>query len=120
MASVNPSFDPAMNAGSSMAVNWSITTAGDTGVRSPVEFANYPDKTVHVTGTFGSVTLRGSNLANPSDATAGDWFTLSDPQGSPLTFTAADGAVIAENPRWISPITTGGSAYTINIVGVKS
>lgn len=120
MASVNPSFEPSMNVGSSMVVNWSIATGGDTGVRSPVEFANYPDKTVHVTGTFGSVTLRGSNLANPSDATSSDWFDLTDPQGNVLTFTAADGAVISENPRWISPITTGGSAYQINIVGVKS
>jgi len=120
MASVNPSFDPALNSTGTMVVSWSIATAGDTGVRTPAEFSSYPDKTVHVTGTFGSVTLRGSNLANPSDATAGDWFNLTDPQGNALTFTAAGGKLIAENPRWISPITTGGSAYTISIVGSES
>ena len=120
MASVALSLEPAMNVGSSMAVSWSIATGGDTGVRTPVEFANYPDKTVHVTGTFGSVTLRGSNLANPSDASAGDWFNLTDPQGGPITFTANGGKLIVENPRWISSITTGGSAYNIRIIGVKS
>lgn len=119
MASVSPSFEPSMNIGSSMAVNWVITTGGDTGAKSPLGFANYPDKTVHVTGTFGSVTLRGSNKPLPSDATSGDWFDLTDAQGNVLTFTAADGAVIAQNPRWISPITTGGSDYLIAIVGVK-
>lgn len=91
--------------------------AGDTG--KAVSMATFPDKTVQFTGTFGSVTLRGSNLANPLDATATDWFTLSDPQGVDLTFTAAGGATVAENPLWISPISSGGSAYTVSVVGVK-
>ncbi len=95
---------------------WSLG-AGDTG--KPVRFANYPDRTVQITGTFGSVTLRGSNKANPDDATAGDWFNLTDPQGNAITLTTAGGELIAENPLWISPITTGGSGYVITVVGTK-
>lgn len=116
MASIN-STSPASSNSEVHHVTWSITTGGDTGVRA--DMSGYPDKTVHVTGTFGSVTIRGSNLENPNDATATDWFNLTDPQGNALTFTAAGGKLIAENPRWISPITTGGSAYTIGLVGVK-
>lgn len=119
MASVAPTYDPAMKALTGMKYVWSLA-AGDTGAIGSGNLVSYPDKTVQVTGTFGSVTLRGSNKANPNDATAADWFTLSDPQGNDLTFTAAGGAIIAENPLWISPITTGGSGYEITIVGVKS
>lgn len=97
-------------------VSWALA-GGDTGKR--VSLAGFPDRTVQVTATFGSATLRGSNLADPSDATAGDWFNLTDPQGNALTFTAAGGELIAENPLWISPITTGGSAYVITIVAAE-
>lgn len=95
-------------------VSWSLG-AGDTG--KPVRFAAYPDRTVQVTATFGSVTIRGSNKPAPDDAVAGDWFNLTDPQGVALTLTAAGGSLVAENPLWISPITTGGSGYVITIVG---
>jgi hypothetical protein len=97
-------------------VTWSLG-AGDTG--KPYMMANYPDRTVTITATFGSCTLRGSNKANPDDATAGDWFNLTDPQGNAITLTAAGGELIAENPLWISPITTGGSGYVITILGTK-
>ena len=97
-------------------VTWSLG-AGDTG--KPVLFAQYPDRTVTVTATFGSATLRGSNKAAPDDTVATDWFNLTDPQGNALTFTAAGGELIAENPLWISPITTGGSGYVVTILGVQ-
>lgn len=93
-------------------ISWSLG-AGDTG--KAVNLANFPDKTVHMTATFGSATLRGSNLATPDDTVAGDWFNLTDPQGTAITLTAAGGKLVAENPLWISPITTGGSAYVITL-----
>jgi hypothetical protein len=96
--------------------SWSLA-AGDTG--KPVLFAQFPDRTVTATATFGSVTLRGSNKAAPDDAVAGDWFNLTDPQGNAITLTAAGGKLIAENPLWISPITTGGSGYVVTVVGVQ-
>lgn len=115
MASVNFTKDVSSNE-EVVSYSWSLG-AGDTG--APLNISKFPDKTVHVTATFGSATLRGSNKANPNDATAGDWFNLTDPQGNAITLTSADGKVIAQNPLWISPITTGGSAYTVTVVGVK-
>ncbi len=102
--------------GDQVSYSWALG-AGDTG--APLNISKYPDKTVQITGTFGSVTLRGSNKENPNDATAGDWFNLTDPQGNAITLSAAGGELIAENPLWISPITTGGSGYVITIVGSK-
>lgn len=102
--------------GDSASYSWSLG-AGDTG--APLAMSTFPDKTVHITGTFGSVTLRGSNKEKPNDATAVDWFDLTDPQGNAITLTAAGGVLIAENPLWISPITTGGSGYVVTILGVK-
>jgi len=111
-------------AGSTVATNdsgifsysWSLA-AGDTG--KPVSMAAWPDKTVTITATFGSATLRGSNLAAPDDTNTAHWFNLTDPQGNAITLTANGGELIAENPLWISPITTGGSAYVITVVGVR-
>lgn len=97
-------------------VAWALG-AGDTG--KAVSMANFPDKTVQVTGTFGSVTLRGSNKAAPDDTVSGDWFNLTDLQGNALTFTSAGGKLIAENTLWISPITAGGSGYSVMVTGVK-
>lgn len=114
MSSVNATKVPTL--GDCVAYSWSLG-AGDTG--APLALYTFPDKTVTVTGTFGSVTLRGSNKENPNDATAGDWFNLTDPQGNAITLTAAGGELIAENPLWISPITTGGAGYTVTILGVK-
>jgi hypothetical protein len=106
------------NAGDSslLSFTWSLG-AGDTG--KPVNLSAFPDKTYQVTATFGSITIRGSNKAAPDDAVAADWFTLHDPQGNDLTLTAAGGKLIAENPLWISPITTGGSGYVLTIVGLE-
>jgi hypothetical protein len=115
MASVAPVITHTNKTGVVKAT-WTLA-AGDTGQK--VGFSMYPDKTLQVTGTFGSATLRGSNLDLPSDVTAADWGTLSDPQGVDLTFTAGSVAVIAENTLWVSPITTGGSGYVISVVGVK-
>lgn len=111
MASVTPtSFDTGL--GDVFAYAW-VLANGDTGVA--IKTANFSDKCVQIDGTFGasgSVTLRGSNKAAPSDATAGDWFTLTDPQANALTKTAAAGEQVLENPLWISPIVTAGDGTT--------
>jgi len=93
---------------------WIITTANDVGEK--IKIPQYQDKTVHIYGDFatsGSVTMRGSNKPNPDEATAGDWFTLTDAQANAITKTAAAGEVILENPLWISPIKTAGTGAII-------
>ena len=94
-------------------VSWAMG-AGDVGRR--VNLSGLPDRTVHVIGaTFGTLTLRGSNLTAPDETNDDDWFDMTDPQGNELTFAANGGSLIAPNPIWISPITTGGSDYTCAI-----
>lgn len=95
---------------------WTLANT-DTGVA--VRTASFADKCVQFDGTFGaggSVTLRGSNLENPNDATASHWFPLTDPQANAITKTSASGEQVLENPLWISPIVTAGDGTTsINV-----
>lgn len=87
-------------------VVWSALANGDDG--TPWEHADYGDRTVHFTGTFGaggSVTFQGSN-----DGT--NWFALTDPQGNAITKTAAGIEVVSENPRFVRPIVTAGDGTT--------
>lgn len=85
---------------------WSGLLNGDDG--SSVEGVDFADRTVAVTGNFGtggSVTLQGSNDNS-------NWFALTDPQGNAITKTAAGLEVIAEGPRYIKPAVTAGDGAT--------
>lgn len=90
---------------------WETITNGDDG--DALESPGAADRSIQVIGTFGtggSVTLEGSNLPSPSvDA---DWFTLTDPLGNDLTFTAAGGKQIGEVTRHIRPHCTAGDGST--------
>jgi hypothetical protein len=59
----------------------------------------YPEKSVQVKGTFagGTVLIEGSNDGGTT------YFTLTDPQGNPLAFTAAGGERITENVTKVRP-----------------
>lgn len=95
---------------------WSALANGEAGDKASL--LAYADKTVQVFGTFGaggSVTIQGS-----SDGT--NWATLTDNQGSDLTFTAAGIAMIIENTRYIRPNCTAGDGTTslsISISGTQ-
>lgn len=76
---------------------WLAMTASDTG--QPIACGAYPDKTVHVLGTFGgTVTIQGTH-----DPNAGTWTTLADPQGNALTFTAERMENVLEHSYLIRP-----------------
>jgi hypothetical protein len=84
---------------------WENMLQNDDGARFSV--AQYTDKSVQVVGTFGGATLafEGSN-----DGV--NWSTLSDPQGNPLTFTAAKIEMVAEATLFVRPRITGGDGTT--------
>lgn len=91
-------------------VRWASLTSADSGLGASE--VDLPYKTVNVTGVFDDrvVTIQGSMATDR--ATATDWATLNDINGSALTFTAVRMETIAENPRWIRPVTsnaTGGA-----------
>lgn len=87
-------------------------------VADPVPTAGEGDICVQVTGTpdGSTVTLRGSNKASPAVATAADWFTLTQPDGTDAAFTAAGGCQIVERPLWIAPImSTPGASSDMDV-----
>jgi hypothetical protein len=105
------SYSPNGNA-NGVLTTWSGLLNGDDG--SPVEGVDFADRTMQVTGTFGtggSVSLRGSN-----DGV--NYVVLTDPQGNAITKTAAGIEVIAEGPRYILPVVTAGDGTTALVVTI--
>lgn len=104
-------------------ISWPALANGDVGAAANLSI--YPNKTLHVYGTFGaggSVTLRGSNKAAPDPTVAADWFTMSDWVGA-VTRTAAGGSLMRDQPLWLSPIVTAGdgtTALTLDLVAQDS
>jgi hypothetical protein len=86
-------------------LTWATLTNGNVG--QYMEVGRIPDKTVHVSGTFGSATLtwQGSN-----DGT--NFYTLTDADGADLAFTAAGLALCREAPKYIRPSAAGGGGTT--------
>lgn len=85
---------------------WTGLLNTDDGV--PLEQPSSNDRSVQVTGTFGSggtVVIEGSN-----DGT--NYQTLTDPQGNALSVTAARLKQISELTRFIRPRVTGGDGTT--------
>lgn len=87
-------------------IGWTGLLNGDTG--AAVELVDYADKTVTITGTFGSggtIVLQGSN-----DGT--NWFSLTDPQANAISKTSAAMEIVLEGPRYIRPNVTAGDGTT--------
>lgn len=87
-------------------VTWSGLLNGDTG--APVNLSDFPDRTIHILGTFGaggSVNFVGSNNNN-------DWIVLTDPQGNAITKTAAAMEFVTETPLFVRPHVTAGDGTT--------
>lgn len=90
-------------------VSWLAVTESDTGRAAAL--ARFPDRTVQVSGDFtssGALVIEGSN-----DGT--NYFTLTDPTGASLSFTAAGMKLIVENPLYIRPRATAGSSVAMNV-----
>lgn len=92
-------------------------TMGNTDTGTAVALGGYGDKSIQVTGTFGtggSCTLEGSNdLTNPTN-----WFTLTDPTGTAIAITSAGGKAVTEASVWIRPHVTAGDGTTALVVKV--
>src|SRR3990172_8359626 len=74
-----------------------------------VDLGALSDKTMQVLGTFGvggTLVIQGSNDGGTTAA------TLTDEQGTALSFTAAGMKLILQNPEKIRPLVTGGDETT--------
>jgi len=98
--------------GSVVAVTWDQIDATNT-TGDNFEGPQYADKTVQITGTWDGATvlIQGSN-----DATT--YFTLTDPQGNAVSFTADGMETIMESPLYIRPFRSvaGGGTVDVNVV----
>lgn len=104
--STTPSFDGAV-----VVVSWAVlATLGDVG--DAQSYSSFGDKTFIVSGTFAgapTVLIEGSN-----DNV--NWVTLSNRQGTAMTFTAAGMNTSQDKPIWVRPRVTagaGGASITV-------
>jgi hypothetical protein len=87
-------------------IQWSNMANGDVGNSLPL--SQYADRSVQVSGTFGSggtVAIQGSNNGN-------DFVTLTDPLGNPLSFTSSGIEAITEMVAYIRPSVIAGDVNT--------
>jgi hypothetical protein len=103
--------------GKSFSGTWLLTQADSTG--DGLSHLGAADRTIQVLGTFdgATVTIEGSNVAEP--AADAEWAVLHDTADQAMQFATAQIALIAENPRWIRPKLTGaGAATEITVIAV--
>ncbi|TFH85260.1 hypothetical protein EQG41_18275 [Billgrantia azerbaijanica] len=111
MATINPTVTELRDGSVKKVVYATLTTTNDVGAALP--FAEWFDRTVQATGTFGTggtVVWQGSNDGGTT------WATLRDRQGNALSFTAAaleavDGITELARPK----VTAGDGATDIDI-----
>ena len=89
-------------------VVWRGLRYEDTGI--PYPCPHYADRSVHVTGTFGTggnCRIQGSNVdVSPT------FVTLNDTQGNALDINTPRIKQILENSYWVRPNITGGDGTT--------
>lgn len=97
---------------------WPNLTNGDTG--KPINSKTISDRSVQVTGTFGTggqVDIEGSNDGGTT------WSVLNDPQGNPITLTDNSIVAILEYVEQLRPNVSAGDVdtdLTVHLVGRKS
>jgi hypothetical protein len=85
-----------------------LAAAGDVG--QPLQRTDLADRSVQVTGTFAGATivLEGSN-------DGANYFTLSSPAGTALSFTAAGLMQVNQPTAWVRPHVTVGSGASLTV-----
>jgi hypothetical protein len=94
--------------GSAISVVWTPVTEADT--CRAVAMAGYSARSCHVSGTFGSATLK------PSGSNTGtNFFQLTDPQGVAIALTSEGLKQVQETVTQYKPVASGGSAQSLTI-----
>lgn len=111
MSTITPS-DPGLTASLPNVVQkkWAMTSA-DTGVG--VSLPNFPDKTITVTGTWGSATLVVQGANEDVDAS---YINMTDPQGNAISKTSDFIEALLENPLFIRVKTSGGTNSVLTAI----
>ena len=99
--------------GRTLRITWSGLAGGDSG--EPVSIPGASDKTVQISGTFGTSTVSIQGSLDVSDA--GVYNNLTDPQGNAIAGIAAAAIEsITENTTWVKPVVAAGTGTPIKIV----
>lgn len=110
MAVITPTLvrvtDPGVNA--VYIATWAAIGDADTCTAIPMSGA--ADRSVQITGTFGSATI---DIQGSNDGT--NYAVLTDPQGNTISKTSASLEQIMELTRYIKPVTTGGSSSSTTV-----
>ncbi|WP_104839725.1 hypothetical protein [Sinorhizobium fredii] len=102
--------------GSNILTTWTGLLNGDTG--APFAAADWPIKTVQVTGTLGA----GGSVRLEGTCDGSTWATLHMPDNNDLVFTALGIEKVLENPLLIRPAVTAGDGSTnlaVRVVGSR-
>lgn len=111
-----PVDDKGSNVMGALIVTWTGLLNGDTG--KPFVCPHRADKSVQVTGTFGTggnCRIQGTNAQvydTVPAAVSATWATLADPQGNALDVTAAKVEQLLENTNAVRPNITAGDGTT--------
>lgn len=109
MATITPTITQITTHGDDChVVTWTPMTNAGTDVGSPIEMPGSADRSIQVSGTFGTggtVLIEGSN-----DGT--NYVTLNDPQGNALSVTTAKIEQLLELTRYIRPRISAGDGST--------
>ena len=113
MATIEPTIKdvPSKVNGAAWLVTWGPMANGDVG--DPVQMPEFADKSIHVTGTFGtggSVAVEGDNEIYPG--TSANFVALRDPSSTTIAITAAKAQAVLENTVLVRPHVTAGDGTT--------
>lgn len=110
MATIKATIDRTVSVDDSVInITWSgLAAAGDVG--DAQSFASYADKTFIAAGAFGTATvvMEGSN-------NGADWVTLSNRQGTAMSFTAPAMNTSQDKPIYIRPRVTAGAGGAVAV-----
>ena len=94
---------------STQLVVWTPVTEADT--CAAVSYPEYADKSIHVSGTFGS----GSVAVNGSNNSGASYVALNDPSGTVIAITTEKIKAVLENTQLVQPAASGGSSQSLTI-----
>ena len=110
MATVKPTITD-LASGQVIKFSWSLTTANADGSPIPPSYAEFSDRTVYFTGTWGGATAKWQG------GDGSTWLDLTDPQGNAISKTADAIECVTEVPEYSRPnLTTPGAGATITAV----
>ena len=107
MATIIPTSDDISGNKSVIRRSWALLTTTDN-VGSPFPFAEWADRSIQVTGTFGA----GGNLKWEGSNDGTNYYVLTDPQGNALDITTAKIEAITEICAFARPRVSAGDGTT--------